>query len=572
MSEPALASDLFKNATLWRLLAVFALLALLVIAGVSRDLRPTPLYEMAVANGEAACLAGRPVNVAIKIPEAAPVSAIRFKATIQPGAPLTLTVLDPFTKREIVSKTYLAGGDLEIALPLGEAGFKSLGLRFTSHEASPNTAPTLAVTTKKPLWPVASSLQDGSNPVLSFEFPWPTLSLLWVWVALPFAAWFAYKFPNGLPLYLLTLGVCCMIASLLVWQREYSQVSGHWDADDYGECARQIANYITRPERRDDAELWLMEYLHSPNCLSSAIIAIPVMLGAPLEQTYLMFSALCGFGALLIFARMLESHLQVSRPVMLMALTLFAVHWLNIRSFARPIGDEFGLLLVTAMLESLMQRAKSPSRSGAFVLSSLAVIMPLARPPGLSYLAFLFPAIALIDAWREKKLALQTRIVTLLRLGVVPMLVLACIYINFDLFTNFFRQLHLTAVFGKRIPRELYIPSIVGAFQWFPLIWFCRGNRFQSKDGAAAILASWMFFYIAVIVAVRAPVMTRHFLPMIPVLVGLAACALESPRPKLRAAAWSLALLALVANPAAMVYQSLVPRVAEAVSPYITSW
>ena len=562
--------DSFSKGAPWRLFAIFAVLVLALVSVLSRDLRPTPLFSDDRSREMLACPVSKPLVVLIRLP-GKPVSSIEFTAVIPPGARLTVSAWNADTRTRLASETWLLGGCLSLPLPSSADGVKVVVLRFESNAASEGAAPKIPRAFADPNWHAIAAPPNEGLPLLVFHFRWRSLWLLWAWVLVPFAGWMAWRRPQTVGVYLLLLALCCTLASLLVWQQGYTRYFVNWDADDYGVAARKLAEYVTHPQAREEVTIFLGRYSHSSNLLCSAIMAAPIALGAPGELVYLVFSSLCGFGSLLIFATILQRFLKVRYEAWIGAITLFAVHWLHIRSFSRPIPDEFGLLIVLAMLYLILKRLEGTTRLETLACSAMFLIIPLSRPPGLAYLPFFLGALLACDAWREKQWAPARRFATAARLTFVPMAVLAMMFLGFDWLYNCRLQLKANTWFNAR-HQWVYFAPIAGAVQWLPLIALCA-PRESWKRPASIVLCAWAAWYVAMLFTVRAnPMMSRYQLPLLPVYVALVACALETPRLWLRCTAWGLTLAACAVNIAAIFYQILVPRVPDSLIYYITSW
>jgi hypothetical protein len=112
------------------------------------------------------------------------------------------------------------------------------------------------------------------------------------------------------------------------------------------------------------------------------------------------------------------------------------------------------------------------------------------------------------------------------------------------------------------------VPGVVGAVQGFVLLWVCRSWR---EGERVAVLAAWFAFYILVLAASGAPVMARHFVPVIPSMAGIAAWALDAPRRGARGWAWGLAWVLLAANVAAVLLAACGAEIGRNLRGFITS-
>lgn len=371
-------------------------------------------------------------------------------------------------------------------------------------------------------------------------------------------------------MFLLSLALCAMLTSILLWVRNYSWYYGHWNADDYALCAQHLSGVLNGSERVSDAAGFLGHYSHTPNSLLSLILALPVSLGAPLELTYLWFSGVCGFLTLVGFGHILTRYLHVSQPVLLLSLALFGTHWLHLRAFGRPIPDEFGLMMVMAMLTLLLSRIEKQTQAQTMALTTMVLLLPLSRPPGSSFAAFLVCAVIAIDAYRTGIISFRSGLTTLFQLCAMPAAALATFYALFHWRHNFQLQLQEAVNFGRALPKEMAVPAIIGVMQSLPLLWLCARPD-SWKRPSVRVLSGWMLFYLLMLMAVRAPMMGRHFIPLLPVLCALVAMALETFRENLKGAVRVLVTVTCVSNVAAIAYQICAPEIPQGIRYYITS-
>lgn len=529
--------------------SIFALLTIgtgLLLWILCLDLRPKPFLHRLTGKDLSLipCTADKPLTFTL-VPPQTPRTGMWVRAKVSQKHPIRVLVRDPDSGNELGRFTLSSPGWSFLKLP--EISSLRLQVRFESDVFKAKKAPALYTTR------AASLGRDLSPaPLLIFEFPWPTRHLLWLWALLPLAGWWAWKQESYAAVYLLTLALCCLATSVLYWQTDYSLSYGHYDADAYGHAARKMVQYFTAPEKRPKIAEFFRNYPHSPTMLGPALMTPAIAAGLSFTTAYLVFSSACGIAALLLFADLLMRHLQVGSRVMLAGTTLFATHWLHLRSFSRPITDQFGLLLVVALLWLLLDRMRKRTLWQTVAFSALFFALPLARPQGISYLPFLGLGVLTCDTLREGRVRWKELMATAVSLGAIPAILLACLYVGFDWFHNFRLMVEKAATFTAVTPKWMVFPCLLTAFQCFPLIWICGGRELWKNSGVR-LLGIWILFYLAVMFAVDAPMMPRHFLPLLPAIIGLSTTALHQPR--WAKAAWCLALLACVANVTALIFQ-----------------
>jgi hypothetical protein len=356
---------------------------------------------------------------------------------------------------------------------------------------------------------------------------------------------------------LVTLGLLGVVTSVLLWQRDYSIHFGHWDADEFGTYATTMARYLTTPASRAAGREWIARYIHAHNPLGPALIAIPVALGMPTHLAYLGMSAACSFLALLLVHAMLRRVLGVSRAVGLAIIVLYGCQLIFLRSFARPVTDALGHLLSVATLVLLLERVAAPSAGQVLGLGMMNVLHPLARPQGIAYLPFVAIAVMAIDAIRDRRNRFRAAARALLAIGAAPLGTLLALFVLFGWFANVRTLLLAAERFRPWFTLRDFAWSFAGVVQLLPLVWLAAGARWW--DRRALLLASWAVYCTAVLIAVRAPFWMRHFLPILPALMGLGALALERLEGRLRAMAFTLVAVLCAVN-VALVIQLITDR------------
>jgi hypothetical protein len=207
-----------------------------------------------------------------------------------------------------------------------------------------------------------------------------------------------------------------------------------------------------------------------------------------------------------------------------------------LRAFARPIADAAGLLLTLALFAALERRRARRGPGPLLALAALALLLPLARPQGWGYWPFVAGALLACDAWREGRLprAAEALRAQLAVFG-APLLLLAALYAGFGWRHNVALMLAKAASFRSSNSASMFLSSLVGTLQLLPLLWPWR--RSARADAWVRLWAAWLLFYLALLVAVRAPFWMRHFLPIVPAVLALAAAGWTRLAPDRRRAA-----------------------------------
>jgi hypothetical protein len=328
------------------------------------------------------------------------------------------------------------------------------------------------------------------------------------------------------------------------------------DADGYGRTGEVLAQYFVDPASRDSAREWFRQYAHSTTALAPLLMSLPIALGAPMDLVYLELSALSGFASLLIFAHILLVRMGFSYRTTLVFSLGFASHLLMLRSFARPVTDMFGLLLVIATVDLLLKRIERWRPVDDFALAALALCHPLARPQGWSYWICMALAVLACDFWRRGRAPGTGEAVSALaRVFALPLGVLAVLHGFFGWLHNLQIMLDKAAHFRADNTLWFFYHSLVGTCQLLPLFWLRAGHRLL--EPRLLLCLGWPLLYFAILAVVRAPFWMRHFLPILPAVLVLAAAGFERCRGRWRGAALGLLALTAAFNVLATVYQIL---------------
>lgn len=548
------------------IVGLFLLASAALFGWLRSDLRPPPLYRTQAPHERAPAVlvsGGSPVELRVELPR--PAESLLIPVGLgEDRLPLGISVLSDASGEELVRRSVSDSGLTRVDLPARAASVRALRIRFTSAAQHAERAPRLVWAESAPGF--GAEVRVGglavdrvealpnTGPVMLVQYRWPTRALLWLWplLILPFA--WAWREPRRAVSFFALLALVAAVTSVLLWQRDYSRRAVHIDADQYAKNAVTMARYLVEPEERAEIREWYRNYPHATTSLAPALLVLPTLLGAPVILSYLELCALSGFLSLLVLYRILRVELSFEDRIALLATTAFGCHLLMLRSFARPVTDVFGLLLVLLTLWLLVRRLQREDRVEEIALSVLLFCHPLARPQGFGYWPFVALAVLACDWWRAGRRPEWRGVVTAqLRIFLPPLLLLAALYLTFDWFHN----VELMVAKAKRFqiisrPR-IFAQSLIGIVQLLPLFWLAARARLRSP--AFLLWLAWLGFNLALIVAVRAPFWMRHFLPVLPVLFLLTAAGLERVRGGHRHATLALLALLVVYNVSVTVYQ-----------------
>ena len=545
---------------------LFLLASVALLSWLRSDLRPAPLYRTQLTHERVPAVLvsrGSPVELQVELPR--PAESLLIPGWLGEGRlPLRITVLSGATGEELVRRRLSDSGSTRVDLPASAASVRALRIRFSSNARRAERAPRLVWAESAPGFGAEVSVGGiavdraealpNTGPLMLVQYRWPTRALLWLWPLLiaPFA--WAWREPRGAMSFFALLALVATVTSVLLWQRDYSRLAAHIDADQYAKNANTMARYIGEPEERAEIREWYRDYPHATTSLAPALLVLPTLLGAPVIVSYLELSALAGFLSLLVLYRILRVELEFEERVALLATTVFGCHLLMLRSFARPVTDVFGLLLVLLTLWLLVRRLRGDVRVEEIALSVLLFCHPLARPQGFGYWPFVALAVLACDWWRAGRRPEWRAVVTAqLRIFLPPLLLLAGLHLYFDWFHNVELMVAKAKRFRIGSTPRLFAESLIGIVQLLPLLWLAARERLRSP--AFVLWLTWLGFNLAMVVAVRAPFWMRHFLPVLPVLFVLTAAGLEKVRGGRRNAALALLALLVVYNVSMTVYQ-----------------
>ncbi|MFO0984707.1 MAG: hypothetical protein U1E76_23785 [Planctomycetota bacterium] len=501
------------------------------------DFRPRPAYGD-LKNPESppyAVSRDRPMALELRLPMAP--EGLLVPVEVQaPGLPLQVTLVAE--DRDARASFEIGGrGPSFLKVPPTVASTR-LRVEFRSDAEDPLLAPQLERSNQPPdpdlvrRVELAGAPIEGRGPLLLVTYPWRSRSGWLVWLLVAPALFFALRRERRLRELVIVLGIAVMVTSVLLWQRRYSQDVNHWDADDYGKCAAAFATLLTDPGGRDAARAWLRDYPHAHTALAPLLMSLPIALGLRRDLVYVVFSGLCGFASLVVFHRLLRLRLELSHRASTLALVGFACHLLMLRTFARPVTDGCGLLLTLSTLDLLLARLTAASRASTAALAALMLLHALARPQGLAYLPFVALATVACDWRRKRRFDARACLGVLLGLCLPAAAVLSALYFGLGLTHNIELMLRKAEDYRDASVFKYFVACVIGLVQLWPILWLGRDRRPLASRWW--ILIAWSVYYVAMLIAVRAPFWPRHFLPVLPVVIAWSARGLEPARPALR--------------------------------------
>ena len=522
------------------LTGAFFLCAMVALAVVWLDRRPAPLFQDQFTHPDARAVAlvrGRPLELVISVLERPSVLRIPFwiDGDRKPAA-VQIAALDPGSESAIVTEviqTELA----ELPVPKGGRQDAPLKVLITTEATHSDSRPRLLWSAEPPREAIEAryggtpiSEIEGlpsTGPLLLAEYAWPSrwLLILWLMVA-GWAVWTKGRGSAAWGVLLVGVALAASVSSALLWQRDYTRRAPHLDADGYAESARQMAGFLGDSDQRPRVAAWYRAYPHATTQLLPALLAPWVLLGVPASYAFMLLSALACWLALLGIRRVGLDGLGFSEPLAVGVAVAFACHPLVLRTFARPITDGLGMLLVIWTLWLLIRRMKGPGNWDEAWLALLVLAHPLARPQGFAYWPFI--AVAFIVADRVRRGAwpgIGAIAVSASKIFLPAVFVLSIFYWQFDWWHNV--DLMLAKARRFRIDSTLrdFVDSCLGVILLLPLLFFLRRSEFRRPwrlDPSIALLLAWVLYAVATLVAVRAPFWLRHFLPALPAVYWLA--------------------------------------------------
>lgn len=551
----------------WLALAAFLGLAIPLIAFLSADWGPSPLYLRYRSDpNQPPCVVtpSTSVSVSFQVPPARTPDRFAFPLQAQPAHPLQVSVLDERSGKLLARQEFTHSGVARVELDALGEDTERLSIRFESRTRDPELAPRILWVPIRPLY--SGRVQSAGKPVASrsplllLEYDWPSRHALYLWGLAGLVVVVAFYRRRCLGPALVVLGLACLATSALLWRQHFSLSVAHGDADSYGKSARYMAEYLQVPERRAEIAEWWHGYPHTHNCLAPLVLSVPVLLGAAVRPAYVLLMSLCGFLSLVLVFRCARQRLGLSFRVALACTVGFACHLSVLRAFGRPVTDVLGLVLWVWSIDLLLQRMERVTRAQSWSIAALTLLHPLARPQGPSLLLFLFLGFCLAERWREGAWPWRDLLRRTLLLFVAPGLLLTAVYFGFGWFHNVELMMIKASRYRFASTPQRYLESLLATFQLLPLLMvFAWGGPARKQLN---LLLFALVYYLAVLALVRAPFMFRHFLPAVPLVYWVAGLGLERLRPRARAFGIALIGVLAAANVGLVTYQVLnVPEV-----------
>lgn len=360
----------------------------------------------------------------------------------------------------------------------------------------------------------------ASAPLWFLEYRLRSRWTLGLWLLVPFALVAALRRGGRGSSWLVLSSLAATATSVQLWLRFAAANSAARDFDAYGKSAEQIAAWISHPELRASIAEWFASYPQAHNALLPALLAGPVLLGVPMLPAYLLLDALCGFGALLSIRRLLERSGVAPRRAVAMTV-LCACQLIVIRSFARPVTDVLGLLLVAWSLELVLARIERGGLRSTLGIAGLCLLHPLARPQGPALSAALALATIVLDLRRVGVVGLRACVRTWTLAFGVPAALLVALYSGFGWWHNARLMMEKSRLYAEYHTPLLGLTACLAVFQLLPLSWAPALRRL--RDPRVAVLGAWLVLYGVLLVVVEAPLWPRHLVPVVPAVIGLTA-------------------------------------------------
>lgn len=412
-------------------------------------------------------------------------------------------------------------------------------------------------------------VESDFRPVFVAQYFWGTRGLQWLWplaaIALGVAIWKPRR--STVITFFVVTGLLSTLTSMLFWQQRYSLVSAHTDPDRYGRYGQFLHDAVF--EGRDLSEN--QEFQDYPHAYAAGVPAILAALcrifppeaghaGFAPQIGYVGLVAVCGFGVLLLLGHIGREVFDLSDRQLLAGFAILASHLVFLKAFARPSTDLPGLLTVVAMIAVLLWRIRLAKPTQLVVGALVAFPLLFFRPSGPLHLLFFGIAFVVVDCVREGKLS------PLKRIGAGFALVGPATAVFFILFFAFGWKHNLEIAFAKKT--EFYdvtawknlldcLPAVLGVL---PVFWIFARFRGPLERKSAWIIIAWIAFYLVMIVATRAPFLTRLFLPLIPFFVLFALVGIREISVRWRWIGYALLGIASIANIAITIWLTTLPN------------
>jgi hypothetical protein len=234
-------------------------------------------------------------------------------------------------------------------------------------------------------------------------------------------------------------------------------------------------------------------------------------------------------------------------------ITGYVCHLLNLRAFARPITDQLGLLTTVLMFAILICEFE-PRKPHRIFLLLLVFILPLSRPQGFSYWPFVALTLATGIVVSEKRFALKEIVSVSLRTFLLPLFAVAFLYFYFDWFHNVKLMFEKASIFQRDFTWGLFWKISLGTFQLYPIIWlFIRREKWETAP--VLLSMSWFIWYLTMLVVLKSPMWIRHLTPLLPGIIILSATAVENRHGTTRSVLVGIVLAGILFNIGIVLYQ-----------------
>ena len=536
----------------------FFLMAALVLAVLWVDRRPPPIYKDQFTHPEARAvpiMRGRPLDLWLQVSERP--KALRVPLWIDSGRQpvrVEISVDDPASApahTTIIRETELA----ELSVPSGGRANAPLRVRMSTEGSTAETFPRILWAQDPPLVSMQTryggipieqiEILPSTGPLVMAEYPWPSQMFLAIWLVVGVISVVAWRKGGAwLPALLIGVALAATVSSALLWQRDYTRRAPHLDADHYSQSAEQMVKFIQEPAQRSSVASWFGSYPHATTQLAPALFLPGLLVGLPTTYAYMLLSALACWLALLAFQRAAVEGLGLAAPLSWGLAVAFACHPVVLRTFARPITDGLGLLLVVWTLWLLLRRFQRPGPWDELLLALLVLAHPLARPQGFAYWPFIAVSLLIADRVRLGEwLPIGRIFASVIPVFLAPALILLGLYWQFDWWHNLDLMLAKARRFRlDSTPRD-FVDSGIGVLLFLPLLWLVprsHSSRRSGGDPRVVFIWAWVIYVLATLILVRAPFWLRHFLPVVPAVYWLVGMRLDQLKGGSRRLGWAV--------------------------------
>ena len=390
----------------------------------------------------------------------------------------------------------------------------------------PQADPALRTSENNPQIPVLTKIGETEldrPPIFLLTYQWPTRYLLWLWPGVFILAGLAWirRQQWWTVAFLMALGLVATITSLLFWQQTYGVLSAHQDPDRYGLVGNMFHQYVFGKENRTYLEMYIRGYPHAFVATVPFVLSILITVGLPLTIAYPFLVSVSSFAVILVLWRTAQKIFGLENQLLIACSLLAATYLPILMAFARPSTDMPGLFCVSAMLAILLWRLKESTSRQIWMAALLGIALVMVRPPGPFFLLFFGIGFVVADIIRDREMNLLNVLRTGLLVAGPGTVIFFSLYFLFDWQHNMNLSMKKSKEFVPyHAPDYLLqrIPKLVGVL---PLAWIFARWRNSLERRAVMLLLIWAVFYFGILIAFKAPFLTRLFLPTVPVLLLL---------------------------------------------------